>query len=468
MGGSPRPSSALRVLVVDRDPEARFILKRALEQRIARPLMILETAATEAARLLLAEQAFDVLTLDLDTVGGLSGFREVHAAARATLVYASGEAHRVSDAVAAVREGAADYLEKPLDGPAFARRIERHFVVAEAIVPGDIGGLVGRSARMRNLFDQIARIAPAAAPVFISGESGTGKKLCARAVHARSRRADGPFIVVDCGSLGRDDLMLAIAGGDGNGALRRAHGGSLLLDEVGDLDPAIQTLLVRFIETGDVIGPSFDVEPVQADVRLMATTGRVPDDLVRRGAMRPDLFYRLNVLSLHLPPLRERPEDIVPIAETVLKRCADRFGTRLSRFAPAAEKLIAGHPWPGNVRELENLVQRIATLNDGEVVTAEMLADAGFGMRRAPASMQSAVERARLPDGGNAPADNAAARIRPLWMAEAQIIEEAIEAFDGNIARAAAALEISPSTIYRKRRGGAAPTRDDLPSIRFG
>ncbi|SON54617.1 Luminescence regulatory protein LuxO [Hartmannibacter diazotrophicus] len=469
MGVSIRPSSALRVLLVDSDPEARNILKRALEQRIARPLMILETASPETARLMLAEQNFDVLTLDLDTIGGPSGYPEFHTLARSSLTYVCGEASRVIEAVAVVRAGAADYVEKPLDGTAFARRIERQFVVAEAITVAECNGLVGRSARMRTLFDQIARVAPASAPVFISGETGTGKELCARAIHSKSRRREGPFVVVDCASLGRDDLMMALAGSDGTGALFRANGGSLLLDEVGGLDPAVQAMLVRFIESGEVVGLNGEVLPQRLDVRLLATTEHLPEALIQTGTMRADLFYRLNVLTMRLPALRERPEDIGPIAEAVLKRCAEQGGTAFSRFAPSAEKAISSYAWPGNVRELENLIHRIAMLNDGEVITAEMLSNAGLGLHRTSTTASitpirsgatgEVAEKAQTP---------AAARVKPLWMTEAEVIEEAIEAFDGNIARAAAALEISPSTIYRKRRSVAQSAKDLLPQVRFG
>ncbi|MBH0238197.1 sigma-54-dependent transcriptional regulator [Methylobrevis albus] len=471
MGFALRPSAALRILLVDADPAARTVLKRALEQRIARPLMILETASPEAARMMLGEQSFAVLSLDLDTVGGIDGFTALTEVARATLIYAAGDASQIGDAVAVVRAGAADYLTKPLDGAAFARRVERHFAVAATPAPeaATFEGLVGRSAAMRTLFDQVGRIAPAEAPVFVSGEAGSGRKAIAAALHARSRRSEGPLVVVDCDGIDGDRLLDQIAGS--NGALRRAHGGSLVLAEVGRLPAAVQAALVRFVSTGEVVGAVYQDVPPRADVRLIALTEHRPDELVRSGAMRSDLFYRLNVLGLAVPPLRERPDDVAPIAESVLRRSAADAGRRFLRLAPAAERLLTGHDWPGNVRELETLVQRIALLCDGETLTPEHLADAGFGARRGSVPRVAAEPAPVLgtPVFEDEPA--AARAIRPLWMVEAEVIEAAIDAFEGNIARAAAALEISPSTIYRKRRGGPAEdggARDGLPQTRVG
>lgn len=251
MGVAPRTTSSLRLLVVDADPIARRDVRTALETRIARPLVILETGEPDAARAMLSDRGFDVVAADLATVGGAAGVAALIERAPTVVAYALGPAANVRDAVAAVRAGAADFIEKPLDGAAFARRIERQFgslAVALAPVAGD--ALAGDGAAMRALADQIARIGPSAAPVFVSGESGTGKPQVARAVHARSKRRDGEFVAVDCRGRDADTLVAELCGP--GGAFDRADGGTLFLDEVGEMSPAMQAKLLRVLETGRV------------------------------------------------------------------------------------------------------------------------------------------------------------------------------------------------------------------------
>lgn len=430
MGAAPRLSSALRLLIADADPAARALLRAGLETRIARPLMIVEAAEAAAVRAMVSERTFDAMAADVATVGGLPAFAELIRRAPNTVVYAVGPAADVRDAVATVQAGAADFLEKPVDGLAFARRIERHFAAVALPHLEAADEIVSHSPAMRALIDQIARIAPAAAPVFIIGDSGTGKSLIARAVHARSRRRSGPLVLVDCAGADRTELLGELAAP--GGAFDRADGGTLVLDEVGRLPDGVQALLLRLLDSGEV-GGGLDRRKVSP--RIIATTNRPPETVSGEGGLRADLYFRLAVLPIRMPPLSERGDDIPALCDEFLRAAAREAGIRPPRLAPAAERLLTAHDWPGNVRELRNFCERLATFHDGAIVTADMIE---------PLLLTFATARAARA--------SAPLVVRPLWMEEARIIEAAISAFNGNIARAAAALEISPSTIYRKRR----------------
>ncbi len=327
--------------------------------------------------------------------------------------------------MAAVQVGAADFIEKPVDGPAFARRIERQFSLESA---GSAVEVPTEGRAMRALADQIARIAPSAAPVFVFGAPGTGKAGVARAVHERSRRRGGPFVTVDCVGRESDDLLAAL--GAPGGAFDMADGGTLFLDEIGDLPDAVQALLLRAIETGEIGGVT-DRRPVGA--RLVVSTNRKAASGGRAG-LRADLYYRLAVLTLEVPTLAERREDFSSIVDDMARRAARETGRRALRFTAAARERLERHDWPGNLRELRNVIEQLSGTAGVEAIDAPAI-DALLG----PAESVSTE-----PEG--------ATGIRPLWVEEAALIERAIAAFGGNIARAAAALEISPSTIYRKRR----------------
>ncbi len=425
MAVAPRPNTAVRLLLVDADAAQRRALRSALESRIARPLDILETAEPDAARALIAERAIDALAADLATVGGPAGLRRLIERAPSLVTYALGSPANVKDAVAAVQVGAADFIEKPVDGPAFARRIERQFSLEAS---GSAIEVPTEGRAMRALADQIARIAPSTAPVFVFGAPGTGKATVARAVHDRSRRRAGPFVTVDCvGRTGEDLLETLSAPG---GAFDMADGGTLFLDEVGDLPDAVQTLLLRAIETGE-IGGLADRRRVGA--RLVVSTNRRAASGGRAG-LRSDLYYRLAVLTLEVPTLADRREDLVSIVDDMARRAARETGRRALRFTPAARERLARHDWPGNLRELRNVIEQLSGTAGVDPVDAPAV-DAVLGPMAPPVD------------------DTAASlAVRPLWVEEAALIERAIAAFGGNIARAAAALEISPSTIYRKRR----------------
>lgn len=432
MSVGPRSTSTVRLLIVDADVVSRRVIRKTLEARIARPMLILETAEAEAAHAMAGKQAFDVVAVDLETIGGAKAFRGFVERLSPTTVYAMGDATDVQSAVACVRSGAADFIEKPIDGNAFARRVERQVVESAVIVADDVDGLIGASPATKALADQIQRVAPSLGPVFISGEPGSGKSLVARAVHGRSRRRNGPFVTLDCRTTPVEQLVADLSEPDG--ALTRADGGTLYLAEVGHLAAPVQLALTRFLDTGEIAG--FDGGRRLA-VRIVASSSRPLDELSGPTGLRQDLYFRLNVLTLSVPPLRDRADDMPALIETIVRQINRDSGSRYTRFTAAAVQCLATRPWPGNGRELRSVIDNLMALHPGDLVTADMVVPV------LAAGGRSADETTRR----KLPSD-----VRPLWMEEARVIDEAIAAFDGNIAKAAAALEISPSTIYRKRR----------------
>ncbi|MXN66161.1 AAA family ATPase [Stappia sp. GBMRC 2046] len=399
-----------------------------------------------------------------------------------SVMIAVGKEGSLTRMLTVLEAGAHDFVTPPFDPQGLAGRIDMllcRTVPAPAQRPADarsaagsepaeanggIGntqpefeGFVGTSDRMRAIYDQIERIAPSHAPVFITGESGTGKELCARAVHNLSSRSAKPFIAINCAAIPAELMESEIFGhvrgaftgaNDARaGAAELADGGTLFLDEIGEMSLALQSKLLRFIQTGDVqrVG---ETRGRTVNVRIVCATNRDPHKEVSEGRFREDLFYRLHVLPVHLPPLRERRRDILTLATNFLRLACEEEKRTFARFEPAVEERLVAYPWPGNVRQLENAIRQIVVLNDGVTVRLGMLP--GYLVTdgipneglRAPSSRNS-VERHFIHPG---------APIEPLWAQERRIIEQALDAFDGNISQAAAALEISPSTIYRKKQ----------------
>ena len=412
----------------------------------------------KAARAALEEAAPTVMLLDLNLPDGngleVLAFAGDKGLPTSTVVLT---AHgSVKAAVSAMQAGAADFLVKPVDparlkvtvANAVETRQLRDLVQARpdaAPRPG-FDGFIGSSPAMQQVYRLIDAAAPSKATVFITGESGTGKEVCAEALHRRSPRMKGPFVPLNCGAIPKDLIESEIFGhakgaftgatADRAGAAQRADGGTLFLDEIGEMDPDLQTKLLRFLQTGSFtrVGGS---TTHTVDIRIVCATNRDPWADVQAGRFREDLYYRLHVIPLHLPPLREREGDALEIAETFLGQYAAEEGKAFASYEPAAAALIAAYPWPGNVRQLQNIVRNVVVLHDGQVVRADML----------PAPLADAS----LPRGSiSAPEPAAPGEVRPLWQVERAAIQAALAVCDGNVPKAAALLEISPSTVYRK------------------
>ncbi|QRG07814.1 sigma-54-dependent Fis family transcriptional regulator [Xanthobacter dioxanivorans] len=455
-----RPERNTCVLVCDPDPASRRRVRAVLARRDA--LHVMEADTLEAATVVISRCAALLLSVGRDAEDAVMRFRA--AGFEGTLVVALADGS-VADAVAAMRAGADDVVPQPLKpedvvdrllAATPARRPDRR---RDAPRPpprrsGDFCGFLGRSDPMAALYDGITRMAASRAPVFITGESGAGKDLAAAAVHACSTRRDEPFETLSCRSSVRAELerdllgqvrdATAGQGADRAGAIERARGGTLCLDEICDMDLELQAKLLGFLEAGRLrrVGEAEDRE---ADVRIICTTGRDPLEEVRAGRLREDLFYRLHVLHLHMPPLRARGDDVILLAETFLARFAGEEGRPLARLGPEAAAVLRSRAFRGNVRELQNLMRRVAILLDGPVVPAHLVADPG-AEGTAVAEAPPAAAWIGVSSVWGTPA-----RVEPLSVVERRAIEAAISAFDGNIALAAAALDLSPSTLYRKK-----------------
>ena len=421
----------------------------------------------------LGSERFDAVVLDLNLPdgNGLSILKEIRRQSlpvETLVVTATGT---LAVAVEAMREGAFDFIVKP-----FARdRLlvtmrnameRRRLRVAVDTYESEFGrnryfGFVGASLAMQRVYRIVDSAAPSQAPIYVSGESGTGKEVCADAIHRRSPRAAGPFVAVSCAALPRESIeselfghrkgAFAGAAEDKKGALLRASGGTIFIEEIGDMDAGLQSKLLRFMETG-IVEPMGGGPGEAADVRIVCSSTREARQEVKAGRLREDLFFRLHVIPVQLPPVREREDDAVLLARHALQRFTKDEGKAFRDIAPEAEYALRTYSWPGNVREIENVMRSVVVLHDGESVRLDMLprhvAESSRG-----ASVPAIVKPAAAPAGDGKP------KIRPLWISEREIIEAAIAACDGNIPRAAAFLEISPSTIYRKKQAWEAIDR---------
>jgi DNA-binding NtrC family response regulator len=311
---------------------------------------------------------------------------------------------------------------------------------------------------MRALFKRIERVAGSRASVFITGESGTGKELCAEAVHHLSPRAYGPFVPINCGAIPRDLMESEIFGhlkgsftgaiADRDGAARLADKGTLFLDEICEMDINLQSKLLRFLQTGCVQKVGSD-RVTKVDVRIVCATNRNPLREVQEGRFREDLYYRLFVVPVQMPPLREREGDVLLIAEQFLAAMAAEEGKNFEGFSPDAEGALTSYSWPGNVRELQNVIRKAVILNDGPFIDGPMLAIGG--------DLRAVIARAALAANQDMPVERKGGMTidlaQPFHVIERQIIEEAIRRSGDSILKASQMLEISPSTIYRKKDG---------------
>lgn len=453
-------SASARILVIDHDPAARRLLAKALASIWPLPLAITEAERAEDGLAAARETSFAAAVVSFDR-RALSANMEMVAALRESGIHgpviATSSTGSVTAAVEAIRSGVNDFIVKPFQPKEFARRLLARIReyesarVAIAEVPAheteeSFEGFIGASAAMKEVYAQIERVASSKAPVFVTGESGTGKEVCAEALHIRSRNHAGPFIALNCGAIPKELMESEIFGHvkgaftsaheDRAGAAELANGGTLFLDEICEMDFALQAKLLRFIQTGTFrrVGGT---KEMKVDVRFVCATNRDPREEIAIGRFREDLYYRLHVLPMHLPALRERGDDILLLARTFLARFADEEGRAFTGFDADAEAALTAYGWPGNVRQLQNVIRRVVVLHDGDLVTGAML-DLPVGGTHEAARDTGPLPRTSSPS------------IDPYWMQEQRIIEEALAAFDGNAQKAAAALEIAPSTIYRK------------------
>ena len=423
---------------------------------------IVETGAEELTVVNDGAPRIVLLDLQLPDMHGMEVLKRIAADGLPCAVIVITAHGSVNLAVEAMRYGAYDFLVKPFSADRLAitvRNAVERLRLAEIVdtFQTDIArtrfhGFIGSSLSMQAVYRIIDSAASSKATVFVTGESGTGKEVCAEAIHRQSPRREQPFVAINCGAIPKDLMESEIFGhvkgsftgavADREGAATRADGGTLFLDEICELEANLQTKLLRFIQTGTLMRVGGNrLEKV--DLRIICATNRDPLREVEEGRFREDLYYRLHVIPVHLPPLREREDDVLEIGGHLLKEFAREESKAFVRFAPDVEHMLRIYHWPGNVRQLQNVIRNIVVLHDGDTVTAAMLPP--------PLGQQglAAVHHAAAP--ASVPVAPGKRAIKPLWEVEKDAIEEAIAACDGNIPRAAAPLGISASTIYRKR-----------------
>ncbi len=367
---------------------------------------------------------------------------------------------QINDAAEAMRCGAFDCLFTPFSRLRLAKTIEAAMHRANSVHPiastaprpappvalpdgkspspaQSRHGLIGSDLAMAEVFHAIDTLAGSQASVFIRGENGTGKEVLARAIHANSTRSGAEFIPVDCATLTPETLFRDLFGtGDGpTGAAADAQGGTLFLDEVSNLDPRVQSQLLRFLQTGEIRPPEGN-EVLRYDIRIISSTCRDPHEDIGFGLLREDLFYRLHVAPITLPPLRARGRDVIAIAQSNLRRLAQAEGRKFTEISPSATQTLMEYHWPGNVRQLLNVIWHVVLTHDGPQLTNAMLPEE--------------IRTGHVTQTRSAPGDVAVTG-RTLAQIERDVIESVIRDHDGSIPRAARVLDVSPSTIYRKR-----------------
>jgi DNA-binding NtrC family response regulator len=446
-------STAARVLIVDDESSIldtlRILLKReGYDVRTA--------VGGQQALDAVGEVAPDFILSDIRMpgVGGLdllNAVREIDATLPVILMTAQAS---LQSAIQAVNQGAFHYIQKPFANDellvicrraAEARQLKQENQALKKEIRRRDASQAVRPIGKSRIFLEVAGLAQTVAPtdstVLISGESGTGKEVIARYIHALSDRAGGPFVSINCGALPENLLESELFGhvkGSFTGAVRDKHGlfvaaraGTFFLDEVGEMSPATQVKVLRALQEREVI-PVGATEPISVDVRIIAATNRDLEEEIRRGAFRGDLYYRLNVISLHLPPLRDRADDVPLLTEHFLHRFSSGRGGERLRLSPEAAAVFQAYDWPGNVRELENALERAAVLSGGGAIAPEHLPSRMTARKAAP------LVSDRLPPNPS------------LEIIERAYIQWVLTAEGGNRSRTAEVLGIDPSTLYRK------------------
>jgi DNA-binding NtrC family response regulator len=450
------PAAGMRALVVDDEAGVRRFVAEVLR---GEGWEVCEAETAERAFEMMRARRWSLVFCDV-VLGGENGiavlrrFAEEQPVAQVVLMsgHVSGD-----DALDATALGAYDYLTKPFGvehvvavSDAVIQRAERCASGAEATTHAASSGarLVGRGAAFVEAMKLVGRVAPTDLPVLITGESGTGKEVVARAVHGRSRRASRSFVAVNCGALPSELIESELFGHtrgsftgadrDRRGLFEEADGGTVFLDEITETSSAFQVKLLRALQEGEVrrVGSN---QPVRVDVRVIAASNRDPKAEVREGRFRRDLFYRLNAVNLYLPPLRERREDILPLAEHFAARVQSQGGMSL-HFSPEAARLLEEYEWPGNIRELENAVMHAAALCDHTARPEDLPEDVRYG--------HATLVPAPMPQP-SAQASPKAEEWLPLSAMECRYVSRVLEHTGGNKLAAARLLDIDRKRLRR-------------------
>jgi len=469
------------VLLVEDDPSLLSIYMAYLSS-LPYHLSLAETG--EQALKVLATEHIDVVLLDiqLPDMSGIDILKHLQECQHPADVIVTTSDCSMNTAIAAMKLGARDYLLKPFDKDRLVTTLKNTCdsqklkqivdIYQEKIDRSEFCGFIGSSLAMQQVYQLIDSAASSKATIFITGDSGTGKEICAEAAHQRSNRSNKPFIALNCAAIPNELIESEIFGhvkGAFTGALssrdglaKAADGGTLFLDEICEMELSLQSKLLRFLQTGTLQKVGSDKTEI-VDVRIICATNKDPLNQVDQGLFREDLFYRLHVLPIHLPPLRDRDNDVIEIAQHFLAQYTNEENKDFRSFDPQTEFVLSQYHWPGNIRQLQNVIRNIVVLCNAQTVSVEMLpapldklllqAEPRISTRRsveniaaqqgAPSNRPNTDTAASLSDQGH--------QIQPLAILEREAIEHAIEICQGNVPKAAHYLGISAATVYRKR-----------------
>jgi len=397
---------------------------------------------------------FDLVITDLKMkpMDGLEVLRQAKSINPMTEVVVMTAYGTVESGVEAMKLGAYDYIQKPFEKDEFlilvSKALERKQLLTEVQQLQDelkekyrFENIVGKSSEMMDVFSMALRVAPTDSTILISGESGTGKELVARAIHLNSRRKNRSFVTINCGALPENlqesELFGHVRGAftgairDKRGLFQEANGGTLFLDEIGETAPSTQVKLLRFLQDGEIrrVGEN---DPIHVDVRMLAATNQDLEKAIEEGRFREDLYYRLNVINIHMPPLRKRRDDIPLLINYFLEKNVTQKKKKIDSVSPDAMKILTGHRWPGNVRELENVMERAVILTNRNVIMAEDL----------PESIRETPSQVREPEYDT--------EEKTLEELEKYYILKALEKYAWNQKKASEVLGISTTTLWRK------------------
>jgi DNA-binding NtrC family response regulator len=456
------------ILIVEDSPTLALTYQAYLKP-LGHEVLIAETGGDALDKIAKFDPPIIFLDLKLPDMDGLDILRLLKKeGSRAQIIVITAHGS-VAIAVEAMQEGASDFILKPFNADRLsttAKNALEIFRLASLVEkyegqkPKNLGRFIGDSSAMKAVYRMINDAAPSKASVFVVGESGTGKELCAEAIHQTSPRANKNFVALNCAAIPANLIESEIFGHkrgaftgateDREGAALRANGGTLFLDEICEMPMDLQAKLLRFIQTGQIVPVGSNITQT-VNVRFICATNRLPWEEVLAGRFREDLYYRLHVIPIHLPPLREREDDIIIIAENLLKRYSTEENKTFDGIHKSAKRRLKEHSWPGNVRELGNVIQSAVVLNNGPLLTGEML-NPLIGPSRPTANNYIRVTHSNITRASTdiIVSPKNADDIWPLALSEKKIIENAIEICGGKVRLAAKKLDVNPSTLYRK------------------
>jgi DNA-binding NtrC family response regulator len=451
------------ILIIDDEEAARYGMRRALDRH---GYNLIEAANTKEARSQIEREGPDLLLLDLNLPGesGMEFLQSLPKTEDTALVIVITAHGSERTAVQAIKSGAYDYLSKPFEVDELRLvvknalektqlRRENQTLKEQLLTGQGFGRLIGTSPAMRRVYDIIQKVAETEVTVLILGESGTGKELAAREIHERSARRDGPFVAVNCAAVptelieselfGHEKGAFTGASQQRKGKFELAHTGTLLLDEIGDMSPATQAKVLRAVEEREIerLGGS---ERISIDVRIISATHKDLLSEIAAGRFREDLYYRLRVVTIELPPLRERPEDIPLLARVFCARVAAAYNMSCREITPDAMNWLMEYPWPGNVRELRNVIERSVVLCKGEALQAKDLPEE---IRR-----KTAQEKARIEPGDVISVNYTTDYHEAKNAFERQFLERVLQQADNNVTRAAEILGLHRQSLQQKLR----------------